>query len=263
MIRAHRRATLLSLGLALAACSRGAKPDRAQAGFQASSRQSERRLGTTGAALGFLEYLPPGYGDGSRRPLLVFLHGSRENGNGGTELGKVLASGPPRLIHDDRWPAQRPFIVLSPQHPGDGCPDAAEIHAFISFALAAYAVDESRVYLTGLSCGAIGAWRYLAQLRGAQVAAAALVCGDGRGAFESAGCALGDVAIWAFHGDRDKKVPPTGTTIPIANLMACPSPPRKEVKMTIYPGVAHDVWTPTYDGSAGNDVYGWLLGSRR
>ena len=29
--------------------------------------------------------------------------------------------------------------------------------------------------------------------------------------------------------------------------------------MTIYPGVGHDSWTRTYDGSAGHDVFGWML----
>jgi hypothetical protein len=60
---------------------------------------------------------------------------------------------PPRLIHDDRWPADRPFIVLSPQHPGDGRPGAAEIDAFVSFALASYDVDEHRIYLTASAAG--------------------------------------------------------------------------------------------------------------
>jgi dienelactone hydrolase len=119
--------------------------------------------------------------------------------------------------------------VLSPQHAGEGCPEAAEVHAFIGFALRQYAVDERRVYLTGLSCGAIGAWRYLGRYRGSQVAAVVPICGDGRS----------------------------------ASLLACPSPPRKEVKMTVYPGVGHNSHSRTYDGSAGHDVYGWLLGFRR
>jgi predicted esterase len=231
--------------------------DAAAAG-PASSRQTARRLGTTAAAQGFFEYLPPGYGDGRKFPLLVFMHGVGENGNGGTDLDRVLNNGPPRLIRQNRWPADRPFIVLSPQQ-RMGCPSAANVDAFLTFALGNYDVDEQRVYLTGLSCGGIGTWNYLARHQGERVAAVAIVAGDGRSAFRTAGCALGQVAIWAFHGDQDPTVPVAGATETIASLMTCPSPPRKEVKLNIYPGVGHDSWTRTYDLTAGHDIYNWLL----
>jgi hypothetical protein len=45
--------------------------------------------------------------------------------------------------------------------------------------------------------------------------------------------------------------------------MDCPSPPRQDVVLTIYPGVDHKSWDRTYDLSAGNDVYSWLLGFTR
>jgi hypothetical protein len=67
------------------------------------------------------------------------------------------------------------------------------------------------------------------------------------------------MAIWAFHGDADGTVAPSGTTYPMNNLIACPSPPRRDAKMTIYPGVGHDSWTRTYDLSAGHDIYAWML----
>lgn len=225
-----------------------------------SSRHFARPVGTvTGTTSGFWEYLPPGYGDGSHHPLLIFWHGIGENGDGSTaSLEKVPANGPPRLIKEDRWPEDRPFIVLSPQHLAPGCPSSQEIHAFIQFALAHYEVDLARVYLTGLSCGAIGSWNYLGDHTNEVVAAAVLVCGDGRLAFGKARCTLGRVPIWALHGELDPAVPPAGSIEPLAQLNAC-SPPPLDAKLTLYPGVAHDSWTRTYDLSAGNDVYGWLL----
>lgn len=47
------------------------------------------------------------------------------------------------------------------------------------------------------------------------------------------------------------------------NVIACPQPPREEAKLTIYPGVGHDSWTRTYDGSAGHDIYTWLLSKQK
>jgi len=40
-------------------------------------------------------------------------------------------------------------------------------------------------------------------------------------------------------------------------------PPPVTPKLTIYPGVGHDSWTRTYDGSAGHDIYTWMLGFHR
>jgi hypothetical protein len=85
------------------------------------------------------------------------------------------------------------------------------------------------------------------------------IAGEGRPAWEASRCELGQVAIWAFHGDADYEIDPDGTIEPIRNVMNCPQPPRRDVKLTVYPGVDHDSWTRTYDLSAGHDVYEWLL----
>ena len=229
-----------------------------------SSRHVARPLGTVaGANAGFWEYVPPRYGNGARYPLLVFWHGIGENGEGSLEsLQRVTTNGPPRLVGEDRWPEDRPFVLLSPQHPGKDCPSAQEIDDFIRFAIAHYDVDLERVYLTGLSCGAIGSWNYLGDHTGELVAAAVLVCGDGRKAFAKVGCALGRVPIWALHGELDPTVPAAGSTEPITALNAC-TPPPAAAKLTVYPGVWHDSWTITYDLSSGNDIYSWLLSHKK
>jgi len=223
-----------------------------------SERQTAKPLGSTEAPTGYWEYLPPGYGDTVPRPLLVFFHGVGENGNGDSELDRVLLHGPPFLIDNDDWPSERPFVVLSSQHTGGGCPSSSEIDAFFDYAVATYTVDPARIYLTGLSCGANGSWNYLAEHGGETVAAAALIAGgQGDDAWEAAGCKLGEVALWAFHGGADG---PEGSTVPIEGINAgCPG--HKEAKVTVYPGVGHvDSWVITYDLSEGHDPFAWLLG---
>ena len=225
-----------------------------------SSRLTPFPLGSIGAPNGYYEYLPPGYSKtGIGSPLMVFWHGLGEDGNGTTELSRVLTNGPPRYIKADAWPAARPFIVLSPQNAKD-CPTGASIKAFITWAMAHYNVDPARLYLTGLSCGAIGSWSYLAtEVSTTPIAAAVLIAGTGNSAWDDNKCGLGRIALWAFHGDADTTVMPSGTTYPMTNLIACPSPPRRDAQMTIYPGVGHDSWSRTYDLSAGHDVYAWML----
>lgn len=225
-----------------------------------SSRHTARPIGSKdGNTAGFWEYLPPHYGNGARYPLLVFRHGIGENGNGTSELQKVVVNGPPKLIEADQWPEARNWVVLSVQHTGDGCAPAAETDDFLKFALAHYDIDPTRVYLTGLSCGAIGGWDYLGAHTNEIVAAAVLICGNGRPAFAKAGCNLGKVPIWAFHGEADPTVDPKGSTEAIASLKACTAPAAVDAKLTTYPGVMHDSWTMTYKVSnPANDIYAWL-----
>lgn len=229
-----------------------------------SDRLNLRPIGTVeGANLGYAEYLPPGYGDGHNYPLLVFHHGIGESGDGSAEqLDRLFNTGLPPIIESDNWPSDRPFIVLMTQHmapPNTSCHSVEEITNFLAFATEHYDVDLSRVYLTGLSCGAIGSWNYLAAHTDEVVAAAALIAGDGRGAFNQAGCDLGKVALWAFHGDADNVVTVAGSVDPIEDLQACTDPEAVEAKITIYPDVGHDSWTRTYNLSAGHDPYAWLL----
>ena len=261
-----------------------------------SARQTARTLGYQDAPNGFYEYLPPAYDGVRTAPLLIFWHGIGENGNGMTgQLERVLRNGPPRVIDRNAWSADRPFIVLSPQNPGPGCPSAASVRAFLRWAFAHYAVDRDRVYLTGLSCGAIGVWSYLASyLADGEIVAAALVAGSGRSAWNTHGCALGAVGIWAFHGTADETVNPDDQMYSLVGfptdnradgsraesekvyadwleagspmtggLIACPAGDRRDARLTLYPGVGHDSWTRTYDLSAGHDLYAWLRSMTR
>jgi predicted peptidase len=212
---------------------------------------------------GYLEYLPPNYEtSGLSSPLIIFFHGIGENGSGNEAdldlLFKPLS--PPRLIQNGQWPLERPFVVLAPQHAGKSCPEAAEVHNFIAFAKSQYNVDPNRIYLTGLSCGALGLADYFAVSGDDdKIAAAALIAGDLSNTWESQKCSLiENVALWTFHGDSDDVVDIAGDNYAMPNFNACPQP-RKDVQYTIYPGVTHDSWSRTYDLSAGNDIYAWFL----
>jgi predicted peptidase len=225
--------------------------------WRASQSLVARPRGSTASAQGYYEYKPPHEGP---RPVLVFLHGMGENGDGQGELDRVLVHGPPMLIAQDRWPQDRPFLVLCPQHAGPRCHTAAEIDAFLEHALATYEVDRDRIYLTGLSCGGIGAWSYAGEHLDSRIVAMVPICGDGKPALVRAGSKLRRIAIWAFHGDADDRVTPDRTIEPMRALEQYLG---RELRLTIYPGVGHDSWTRTYDGSAGHDIYAWLLGQHR
>jgi dienelactone hydrolase len=266
-------------------------------GIDSASRLTAHPIGTTASPLGYYEYLPPGDGSGAKKPLLIFLHGFGENGDGtSAQLPNVISnSGIAYYIANNGWAADRPFVVLAPQHnfiespefpypcdvpfggsclmqhqhdygnplpAGSACWAPSEVRAFLDYALAHYngTVDPTRVYLTGLSCGGYGVWESLAQFGAGRIAAAVPIAGDGRPALGSSGCALASAPIWAFHGDADDLVNPAGSIDTIAGLRTCPAPPAKELRLTIYPGVDHNSWDHAYSGSQGQDIYGWMLG---
>ena len=235
------------------------------AGNQASNsftRKEARPIGSVdGAPLGYLEYLPPNYGN-EPSPLLVFLHGSGESGSGDeSSLALLTRAGIPSLIAHNNWPDERPFVVLSPQHAEAApsfCFEANEIDAFLRFAIAHYDVDASRVYLTGLSCGAIGLWNYIGAHGDELVAAAIPIAGYGIGAVDLAGCDLGRLPIWAFHGSADDAVAVRGDVYAVTTLQACTNPAPVDARLTVYPDLGHDVWTETYRAKT-YDIYAWLL----
>lgn len=228
-----------------------------------------RPLGSTSFSMGYYEYLPPSYSaTGAKSPLLVAFNGYGENGDGTPgALSLLLNTGIPRFINVGGWPTDRQFVVLAAQHvqtsPDLGCTTPDEIHGFIDFAVKRYNVDPTQVYATGLSCGAIGTWQYLAKYGNEQVAAAVPIAGDGREAWETAGCGLASVPLWAFHGELDDVVSPQGSIVPMNNLRTVCGASSNRAKLTIYPGLYHDGWDQAYSGSLGDDIYSWMLGFSR
>jgi predicted peptidase len=162
---------------------------------------------------------------------------------------KVLNTG--ARVAQERWAARsQPFVILSTHR----APTATRrgISGMLAFAMASYDIDPKRVYITGLSCGAIGGWGYLGNHTNEVVAAAVLIAGDGNGAFAQAGCDLGVVPVWALHGDADGTVNVNGSINPIQNLNDCTDP--APVEAITLPGVGQLV-DMTYDPEGPNDIY--------
>lgn len=97
-------------GVALAAdAAARKKPD--EPALRRVSYQSKR----TGAERDYFVYLPPGHARRRDWPVILFLHGNGERGDGKGELDYVLTHGP--LF--EAWCQKRdlPFIIIAPQLP--------------------------------------------------------------------------------------------------------------------------------------------------
>src|SRR5689334_7231850 len=77
--------------------------------------QTPVEKGTTSSAFGYYVYTPGNFDNKKSYPLLIFLHGKGERGNGTTELSKVLNTGIPKIIKDNKWKelTPHPMIVAS------------------------------------------------------------------------------------------------------------------------------------------------------
>lgn len=209
--------------------------------------------------VGYYLYLPDGYDrDSSARfPLLVFLHGAGERGNGTSQLPRVLKFGPPKLIEEGR---DFPFVVVAPQLPGPGETwPVVLLDEVLAEVARHFRVDSTRIYLTGLSDGGDAAWAY-AMARPSVPAAIVPIAAAGR---PDGICAMRDVAVWAFHGERDKAVKLVEAQRLVKAFNGCVPPPVEPARLTIYAGAGHLVWTRTYADTVGVDVYSWLLQHHR
>ncbi len=115
-----------------------------------------------------------------------------------------------------------------------------------------YAVDEGRLYVTGLSMGGYGTWS-LAARQPDRFAAIAPICGGGD---PQAAAGFAQVPAWVFHGAKDNVVPLERSEEMVQALRDAGA----EVRFTVYPDADHDSWTETY---ANPELYEWLLSHDR
>jgi predicted peptidase len=202
---------------------------------------------TVRVKMNYLLYLPKDYKVTDKTwPLLLFLHGAGESGD---NLNKVKVHGPPKLVESGK---DFPFIIVSPQSARFGW-DTKTLAALLDEVQAKYRVDADRVYVTGLSMGGFGTWA-LAAAYPNRFAAIAPICGGGE---PITARKIKDMPIWAFHGAKDKVVPPSRSEAMIKSLRAAGA---KEARLTIYPDAGHDSWTETYNNP---ELYTWLLDHQR
>lgn len=194
--------------------------------------------------LTYLLHLPSDYNASKRWPLIFFLHGSGERGS---DIDDVRRYGLPKKL--ETW-TDCPFIVVSPQCPADFRWSFLlnDLDALLDDVMARYAVDERRVYLTGMSMGGEGAW-FLAALRPDRFAALVPVCGRSSPAVAAR---LRDMPTWVFHGAKDDVVLLHESERMVTALREL----GNDARLTVYLDADHDAWTQAYDEP---ELYSWLL----
>lgn len=139
----------------------------------------------------------------------------------------------------DENQARFPAFVLAPQTSRGWEPDSLELALDLTKAVVReLAVDPTRIYLTGQSTGAIGAWDMVAA-HADFFAAAVIVSGRGD---PSQAHAVRGVPTWIFHGRLDR-------TLGVVNARLMAQALKREggrLNYTEYPEVGHNAWEWAY-----------------
>lgn len=199
----------------------------------------------------YLLYLPKEYDrDTARRfPVVVFLHGAGESG---TDIQQVTVHGiPMHIARGDQFP----FIAVSPQCRKGSMVgwETVYLNKMLDDVMAEYRVDPDRVYLTGISMGGFGTFRWACE-NPERFAAIIPISGGGETA---KAWKIRDIPTWVFHGAKDNIVSCKYSTDMVEALRAAGSDP----KFTVYPEAAHsDCWQQAYETP---ELYEWMLSQKR
>ena len=200
-------------------------------------------------------------------PLLVFLPGGGQIGNGQLDLTLLLNDGIMQLLDEKKFPPAftvkgktYSFITVTPQF--SYYPSDAEVESFIAYVKKTYRVDNTRIYLSGLSMGGfitsdMGAV-YTSQF--AAIVPIAGVISDSGLAAKAANIARGNLPVWIFHNNGD----PVNNVSMAVNFYASiqSNHPAIAPKLTLFPDKVHDAWTKTINPNYkenGMNIYQWML----
>ncbi len=159
---------------------------------------------------GFWQSVPSRYSQTTKKyPLIVFIHGIGELG---TSLSRINCCGLPHHLSNKTFPANfniggvnYSFIVISPQFKKR--PSAAQVQSVIDYAKRRWRIDDTRVYVTGLSMGGGSTWDW-SSVYGQNAAAIVPVCGGTKPSTTmAANIARKNLPIWGLYSTADKVVP--------------------------------------------------------
>lgn len=196
----------------------------------------------------YLLYLPKDYNSEKEWPLVFFLHGSTLRGDSLSNL-------------EGRTPVyqtiQFPFLLVSPLCPLDTIWHNDLIEPIFQDVMKNYSINENKITVTGMSMGAFGAVKLVAnnpdRFAGyIPVAGGYILNSD---SLPDNICDFSDVPAWFIHGAKDVNVLPIQSQQVVDALKECGGEPQ----FTLYPNADHiETLTKVYDDPE-TVIYEWLV----
>ena len=219
-------------------------------------------------------YLPANYTTTKDYPLVLFMHGSGESGtNNSSQVSNHISN----LINLTE--TSYPSILIAPQlqtssgwypsNPQDLTPELLDL------ALSSYAIDERRLYITGLSMGGFGTMEYLDSYTdglGIEFAAAVSMHGGySTSVVPQAVAHFKHVPTWLIHGSADTvvsvnysrntyrslvNIPASSPIVFNQTIMGYPTAVTGNIRYSEIAGGGHGGWTGLYGQTA---IYNWMF----
>ena len=182
-----------------------------------------------------------------KQPVLIFLHGKSLSG---TDLNRVRRYGVLRAMDKGR---KIPAIVVAPQlAKGSWNPD--NVLEVLEYVKKNYNVDESRIYVCGMSLGGYGTLHFAGKYAD-KITAAFAICGGGN---VKDGCKLATIPLWIQHGDIDYIVPMSESQKVVNAIRKCNE--KAKLIFTIIKGGNHGSVENIFHQDA---MYNWLFEQKR
>lgn len=239
--------------------------------FIAAQDEYERSVfvSSSGDSLNYRLLEPEVMQAGEKYPLVLFLHGAGERGN---DNEKQLTHGGQMFLNPvnrEKYPAfvlfpqcpesgywayeNRPQSFIPAQMPaGEEMPSVFQaVKELLDMYLANPQVDKSRIYIIGLSMGAMGTYDMVSRFPDI-FAAAVPICGTINPTRLSA---AKNVAFRIFHGDTDDVVPVAGSRQAYKALKAAGA----SVEYIEFPGCNHGSWNLAFNYP---DFMKWIFDQR-
>jgi predicted peptidase len=216
-------------------------------------------------ALNYRLFKPAVTDDSKNYPLILTLHGAGERGHDNEK--HIAWHGIATAWADTAAQKRNPCFILSPQCPEDNrwvdadwkpgmydqdtvqmSNELQAVHQLIQNLVAKYPIDTNRLYITGLSMGAQGAWDYITRYPDLFAAAIIMSAGGDPNKMDK----IKHMPLWTFHGDMDKAVSVNGMRATVEAL-------KQYGSDVIYTEIAegnHVIWKPLYENRLLQD---WLF----
>jgi predicted peptidase len=216
---------------------------------------------------------PENFDPAKKYPLVLFLHGAGERGSNNEKqlvhgsnlfLAKNTRENFPAIVIFPQCPQSEYWakadIIRSPEgntfdfdYGLDANPSMKMAMNLVKDYSRNHYVDESRLYVGGLSMGGMGTFEILHRMPNT-FAAAFAICGAGNP--YSVGNYAKKVDMWVFHGAKDDVVEPSYSK----NMVKSLEEAGANVKFTLYPEANHNSWDLAF---AEPELLSWLFSNSK
>lgn len=197
--------------------------------------------------------LPSDYKEGERLPLILFLHGAGEVGDGTFDtLEKVRVHGIPKYFTANPDYNGIRAITASPQCIDGYIWDQLTLFLkdWVDTVAEKYNADKSRISVTGISMGGFGTWNMITTYPD-YFYRAAPVCGGGVSWRINEG--MKNLELRVFHSTDDGSVPYECSVLMVQRAVQA----GIKTLFTSYTDKGHGCWSSAYEES---DLISWLAG---